>query len=218
MFAVLDWLNQPFVTLGSEAISLSSVLGALAFLVCEGAAARGARWVWSVGAIAALVLAALALTDGRWVDAGIRVVVAVLCAYGWRHRRVQAMIVRFATGREMAYGVVLFAIATVVVAYALTAQTEDAVSWGGAVVMAALFVQLGALARGLVTGWWVVLAGAVVSLGLAMSSESWAAAVVSAAAGALAGYGWAQWRREARASEVLEFPVAANAVDEDLVA
>ncbi|NNC11441.1 nicotinamide mononucleotide transporter [Planctomonas sp. JC2975] len=218
MFAVLDWINGPFVTLGTEAIALPSVLGALAFLVCEGAAARGARWVWSVGAIAALVLAALALVDGRWVDSGIRIVVAALCAYGWRHRRSQAMAVRFATGREMAYGVVLFAIATVVVAYALTAQTEDSVSWGGAVVVAALFVQLAALARGLVTGWWVVLAGAVVSLGLAAASGSWAGAIVSAAAGALAVYGWVQWRRDARASEVLDFPIADEIVDEDLVA
>lgn len=220
MPAVLDWLTGSLATAGAESISVATTLGALAFVVGLFAAARGARWVWPAGAVAALLFGVESLIGDRFVDAGIRLVLALLCTYGWRVRRSDpAGSPRHAEGREIAYGVVLFAIATVVAAFALTGQSDDAAAWGAAVVVAAAFVQVAALARRLVIGWWAVIASGLVSLVLAAVSAYWATVVVSVAITLAGVYGWRCWRREAAASVPLSFPVDENAMDEeDLVA
>jgi hypothetical protein len=218
MFAVPDWLTAPVAAWGSQAIALAGVLGALTLLAGEVAVARGPRWVWPTAAVACVAFAVLALAQGRFVDAGIRLVVAALCAYGWRARasgHVRAP--RSVTGREAAYGVVLFAITTVVAAYALTDQSnDDGASWGSAVVVAALFLQAAALARGLVAGWWVAIGGAVVGLALAAVAASWGSVAVALSTFVVAGYGWMRWRRESRASVRLPAAVNEDRVGENL--
>lgn len=212
MLALLDWLTAPLAVWGSQQIVLAGVLGAAALLAAEVAVARGARWAWPSAAVLCVAFAVLALAESRFVDAAIRLVLAALCAYGWRVRRGSASSTpRAVTGREAAYGVVLFAISTVVAAYALTDQTGDPASWGPAVVVAALFVQAAALARGLVAGWWVALGGSIAGLVVAAVGASWGAAAVAVAGMVVAGYGWARWRRECAASIAL----AAPAVEHD---
>jgi nicotinamide riboside transporter PnuC len=217
MFAVLDWLTTPLAVLGSETVLPQAVLGALAFLVCAVGIVRGAHWAWLLGCVLCASFAALALVELRFVDAGIRLVLAVLCAYGWFARRDgRVSHARAVAAREAAYGVVLFALATVVAAYALTDQPGDAEPWGAAVVVAALLVQTVALARGLVAGWWVGLAVAVVSLSLAVIGTSWASAAASVAIGGVAVHGWVRWRQDSADAAV---PAArADEVDEDVVA
>lgn len=218
MFAVLDWLTTPVATLGAETVVPQAILGALAFLVATVGVARGARWAWPASFAFCVAFAALAYIELMFVDAGIRLVLAAECAYGWRVRHTEgASHGRRVHGREAAYGVVLFALATVIAAYALTDQPGASEPWGSAVVVAALLVQTVALARGLVVGWWAGLAGAAVSLVLAAAGASWATAVVSIAAGAIAGYGWLRWRREAAASAPVPLPET-DAVDEDVAA
>jgi nicotinamide riboside transporter PnuC len=218
MFAVLDWLTTPVATLGSETIAPQAVLGALAFLAAVVGVARGARWAWPASFALSIAFAALAYVELLFVDAGIRLVLAALCAYGWRARHSgRVPRARAVVGREAAYGVVLFALATVVAAYALTDQPGASEPWGAAAVVAALLVQTVALARGLVVGWWAALAGAVASLVLAVAGASWGTAVVSIAAAVVSGYGWLRWRRDAAASDAVPARET-DVVDEDVTA
>jgi hypothetical protein len=207
MLALLDWLTAPLAVWGAQHIVLAGVLGAAALLAAEVAVARGVRWAWPSAAVLCAAFAVLALAESRFVDAAIRLVLTALCAYGWRLRHGgSSSPPRAVAGREAAYGVVLFAIATVVAAYALTDQSGDPASWGPAVVVAALFVQAAALARGLVAGWWVALAGSIAGLVVAAVGASWGTVAVSVASMVVAGYGWARWRRERAASISLATP------------
>ena len=231
MFAVLDWLTAPLATLGSQVVTLEAVLGAVAFLAGGVAIARFADRAWPIAAAVCGAFALLALLEVRFVDAGIRLVLAVLCAYGWGVRR-SGRVRRpgSVSGREAAYGVVLSAITVVVVAYALSgaqasveqvpaAGADDqsgAVAWGAAVVVVAVFVQLAALARGLVAGWWAGLVSAVLSVVLAAAGASWGTVAVSMASAVVCVYGWACWRREAVAEAVREH--VEREVDEDVAA
>ncbi|GAB3798747.1 hypothetical protein GCM10028798_11290 [Humibacter antri] len=231
MFAVLDWLTAPLATLGSQAVTVEALFGAVAFLVGGVAVARFADRAWPVAAAVCGAFALLALLEVRFVDAGIRLVLAVLCAYGWRARRSgRVRRPRSVSGREAAYGVALSAIATVVVAYALsgaqasveqvsadvTVDQSGALAWGTAVVFVALFVQIAALARGLIAGWWAGLVSAVLSVALAAAAESWATVAVSMAAAVVCVYGWACWRRHVAADAADEH--VKDEVDEDVIA
>lgn len=218
MFVVLDWLTAPLASWGSQPVTAAAALGALAFLAGGMLVARGSRRVWPVAALVCAAFAGLAVAEGRFVDAGIRLVIAGVCAYGWRVR-VSGRVLhpRAVVGREAAYGVVLFAIATVVLAYALTDQSGDDASWGPAVVVAALFVQLTALARGITAGWWVAAGAALLSFVLALVQTSWPAVVVSIAAVVVSGYGWVRWRRDAVADVDRRNDVEVG-VDEDVAA
>ena len=219
MPAVLDWLTSPLATVGSEDVTLMTLLGIVAYVGGLVTVARGLRWAWPMAAIAAVLFGVEALADGRFVDAGIRFVLALLCAYGWQVRRAGGIDrPRRAESREIAYGVVLFAIVTVVAAYALTDQSDDSVAWGSAVIVAAVFVQVAALARSLAIGWWAVIGSGIVSMVLAAAASSWPTAAASVLIVVAGTYGWRRWRREAAASAPLEFSVTDEAVDEDLVA
>ncbi|GAB3611492.1 MULTISPECIES: nicotinamide mononucleotide transporter [Humibacter] len=231
MFAVLDWLTAPLAMPGSQVVTVEALLGAVALLAGLVAVARFADRAWPVAAAVCGAFALLALLEVRFVDAGMRLVLAVLCAYGWRARRSgHVRRPRSVSGREAAYGVVLSAIATVVVAYALsgsqasveqvpangTSGQSGAVAWGTAIVVVAMYVQVAALARGVVAGWWAGLASAVLSVALSAAAGSWATVAVSMAAAVVCVYGWVCWRRYA-ASEVVHERVR-DEVDEDIVA
>lgn len=219
MTVALGWLTSPLATVGSENVTLATLLGGLVYLGALIAVARRVRWAWPAAAVAAVLFGVEAVAEGLFVDAGIRAVLALLCVYGWRMRRSGAAHrPRSAVGREVAYGVVLFAIVTVVAAYALTDQAADAVAWGSAVVVAAVFVQAAALARGLAVGWWAVMASGVVSLVLAAVASSWPTVLVSAVVVGLGAYGWRRWRSELVACAPIDFPAVDEPVDEDLVA
>ncbi|MGA0566742.1 nicotinamide mononucleotide transporter family protein [Rathayibacter sp. KR2-224] len=229
MPAVLDWLTTHLATFGSEAVTIDGLLGALFFLVAELAVARSLRWAWPACAVLCAGFAVLAVAEARYADAGIRLVLAGLCAYGWRVRRSGRVPgVRRPTSREAAYGVVLLAIASVVAAFALTAQVSaqsapanaasTVASWGAAVVVAGLFVQVAALARGIVVGWWAALGTALVGLALQLAAGSWPTAALAFASGIVAVYGLSRWRRETVASAEDVVAPARRAVDEDVAA
>jgi hypothetical protein len=217
MLAVLDWLNGSLVSVGSQDVAPAAIVGVFVLLACEIAILRDLRSAWPLAALAAAVFALLALADGRFADAGVRLILAALCVYGWvARRRGRVCAPRRAEGREIAYGVVLFGIATVVAAYALTDQNGDSFPWGSAALVAAVFVQVAALARGLLVGWWTALGGAALATALAVAAQAWASAAAAVVVGVVAAYGWRCWRRIVE-PDPARVPVPADELDEDVV-
>lgn len=205
MSAPLDWLNSVLFTVLGQQVTVVEVIGFVAGALCLVGVTRQRLWNWPVGILNNLAFLALFLGTGLYTDAALQVVFVLLGVYGWlswgrRPKGAGPLPIRRATGRQIAYGVVLTALGTVVVAFLLTTETDSAAAWPDAFILSASLLATWTQARKLIEHWWVWIVVDAVSVPLYVAKGLWLNAVLFLAFLALCVYGLARWTRELRAA------------------
>jgi nicotinamide mononucleotide transporter len=156
-----------------------------------------------MGIVNNLAFIVLFVGAGLYADTALQVVFVVIGVYGWfvwTHGRTVTLPIRRATARELAVGVAFTAVATIVVAYVLAAETNSVVPWPDAFVLAASLWATWLQAKMILEQWWVWIVVDLVSVLLYLSKHLALTGTLYAGFLALCVYGLVKWTRDYRAS------------------
>ncbi|WP_395245474.1 nicotinamide riboside transporter PnuC [Agromyces sp. MMS24-K17] len=199
-----DLLTWPLFAIADQPVTVVEAIGFVTGALCVLAVARQSIWNWPLGLVNNAAFFALFLGVGLYADATLQVVFAALSVYGWInwHRRRVGGIrlpIRRAGRVEVVLGLVAAVVATVAVALLLAAETDSAVPWPDAFVLAFSLLATWGQARKLIEQWWVWIAVDVVSVPLYLVKGLWLTALLYTGFLALCVWGLRGWTRELRA-------------------
>ena len=213
-------LNLQLFAIADQPVTVAEAIGFVSGALCVWAVARQNIWNWPLGIASNIAFFLLFTGVGLYADASLQVVFLLLSIYGWvqwLRRGVsgeRAVGIRRARGSEVVIGLALTAVALVVVALLLAAETDSQVPWPDAFVLAFSLLATWGQAQKIIEQWWVWIAVDVVSIPLYLIKGLWLTAGLYSGFLALCIYGLVGWTRELRASRVsvpLEAPETISA-------
>lgn len=201
---LLDLLTWQLFAIAGQPVTVVEAIGFVTGALCVWAVARQDIWNWPLGLVSNAAFFALFLGVGLYADALLQVAFAAISVYGWinwarRRGGGSHLPVRRARTSEVVFGLAAALIATVVVALLLAAETDSAVPWPDAFVLAFSLLATWGQARKLIEQWWVWIAVDVVSVPLYLVKGLWLTAVLYTGFLALCVWGLVGWTRALRA-------------------
>lgn len=163
MSGVFGWANAVAFSIGGQTVLWADLGGSVCALATVGLAVRRSMLTWPVQVLACVLLFGASVDAHLGGNAGKQVILAVMAGYGWwrwqRGRRTEHEVaVRFATGQERVFLVVLLALGTAAFAAGLAAFHASYAPVPDAYIFVGSAVATLAQARGWVEFWavWVL--------------------------------------------------------------